>query len=172
MSSPEELTFVIGRWPWPIVLMLNVVCRLRGLGRHIAVNRGVRRSISDSGAIRSTGVPNVKMARDLVAFWHNARRVRLCLRHFQIVRVAAASPRQSPLPCRRSCRCATDRRSSDRRKAVDRFRCDPRTAPPQADPAADRRCRRIAPTVFHALPYNQSPLPQPANEIAAKSILW
>jgi hypothetical protein len=32
------------------------------------VNKGVRRSISDSGAIRSTGVPNIKMMRDLVAF--------------------------------------------------------------------------------------------------------
>jgi len=29
MSSPEELTFVIGRWLRPIVLMLHVVRRLR-----------------------------------------------------------------------------------------------------------------------------------------------
>jgi hypothetical protein len=67
MSSPEELTFVIGRWVRPIALVLHVVRRLRR-GRHLAVNKGVRRSISDSGVIRSTGVPNVKMTRDLVAF--------------------------------------------------------------------------------------------------------
>jgi hypothetical protein len=39
-----------------------------GRGRDIAVNKRVRLSISDSGAVRSTAVPNVKMTRDLVAF--------------------------------------------------------------------------------------------------------
>jgi hypothetical protein len=29
MSSPEELTFVIGRWLRPIVLVLDVVRRIR-----------------------------------------------------------------------------------------------------------------------------------------------
>jgi len=29
MSSPEELTFVIGRWVRPIALVLHVVRRLR-----------------------------------------------------------------------------------------------------------------------------------------------
>jgi hypothetical protein len=28
MTSPEELTFVIGRWPRPIVVVLDVVRRL------------------------------------------------------------------------------------------------------------------------------------------------
>ena len=28
MSSPEELTFVVGRWLWPIVVVLDVVRRL------------------------------------------------------------------------------------------------------------------------------------------------
>ena len=34
------------------------------------MNNGVRRQISDSGAIRSVAVPNVKITRDSVAFWH------------------------------------------------------------------------------------------------------
>jgi hypothetical protein len=29
MSSPEELTFVVGRWLRPVVLMLDVVRRLK-----------------------------------------------------------------------------------------------------------------------------------------------
>jgi hypothetical protein len=29
MSSPEELTFVVGRWLGPIVLVLHVVRRLK-----------------------------------------------------------------------------------------------------------------------------------------------
>ncbi|CAN7731636.1 hypothetical protein LJR220_001862 [Bradyrhizobium sp. LjRoot220] len=28
MSSPEELTFVVGRWMWPIMAVLHVVRRL------------------------------------------------------------------------------------------------------------------------------------------------
>jgi hypothetical protein len=37
-------------------------------GRHLAVNKGVRLKISDSGAVRSTVVPKVKITGDLVAF--------------------------------------------------------------------------------------------------------
>jgi hypothetical protein len=29
MSSPEELTFVVGRWLWPIIVLLDVVRRMR-----------------------------------------------------------------------------------------------------------------------------------------------
>jgi hypothetical protein len=47
-------------------------CAASDCGRHLAVNNGVRRQISDSGAIRSVAVPNVKIARGSVAFWHNA----------------------------------------------------------------------------------------------------
>ena len=45
MSSPEELTFVVGRWLRPIVVVLHVVRRMT-FSRHLAVNKGVRRSIS------------------------------------------------------------------------------------------------------------------------------
>ena len=31
MSSPEELTFVVGRWLRPIVVVLHVVRRLRSM---------------------------------------------------------------------------------------------------------------------------------------------
>jgi hypothetical protein len=31
MSSPEELTFVIGRWLRPVVFVLDVVRRIRAL---------------------------------------------------------------------------------------------------------------------------------------------
>jgi hypothetical protein len=34
MSSPEELTFVIGRWLRPIALVLHVVRRLRAWPRY------------------------------------------------------------------------------------------------------------------------------------------
>ena len=30
MSSPEELTFVVGRWLRPVVFVLDVVRRLKG----------------------------------------------------------------------------------------------------------------------------------------------
>src|SRR6187399_3287511 len=48
-------------------------CAASDCGRHLAVNNGVRCQISDSGAIRSVAVPNVKITRGSVAFWHNAR---------------------------------------------------------------------------------------------------
>src|SRR5438477_10665584 len=47
-------------------------CAASNCKRHLAVNNGVRRQISDSGAIRSIAVPNVKIPRGSVAFWHNA----------------------------------------------------------------------------------------------------
>ena len=51
---------------------------------------------------------------------------------------------------------------------------DEKVAKIKALRAAGRRCRRIAPAVFHALPYTQSPLPLPAQtpvQVAAKSNL-
>ena len=162
MSSAAGCGRLLWWWMW---------CAASDCGRHLAVNNGVRRQISDSGAIRSVAVPNVKITRGFVAFWHNARPVcgELTLRW----NAAAASRPPWPRPCRRSCRCAIAHRSSGRRTAVDRFRCDPRKELPLAGRAADPHSRRIAPAVFHALPYNQSPLPRPANtglRFAAKSI--
>ena len=68
MSSPEELTFVVGRWLRPIIAVLYVVRRLGFWPTSSREQAEYGASISDSGAVRSTGVPNVKMTRDLVAF--------------------------------------------------------------------------------------------------------
>ena len=130
-------------------------------GRHLAVNKGARRKISDSGAVRSTRVPNVNITRVPVAFWHNAPLVSFCPRRFQSGRAATSSRPPWPRPCRRSCHCAIGHRSSGRRRAVDRFRCDLRKELPPAGRAADPHSHRTAPAAFHALPYNQSPLPRP-----------
>ena len=64
MSSAAGCGRLLWCWMW---------CAASDCGRHLAVNNGVRRPISDSGAIRSIAVPNVKIARGSVAFWHNAR---------------------------------------------------------------------------------------------------
>ena len=205
MSSAAGCGRLLWCWMW---------CAALDCARYLAVNNGVRRQISDSGAIRSVAVPNVKIARGSVAFWHNApvrtscgearpgfdpggtgscqenasikierpvpipserkRPSRLGAPKFTSRWNAAAASRPPwPRPCRRSCRCANARRSSGRRRAVDRYRCDPRKELPLAGLAADPHFRRIVPAVFHALPYNQSPLPRPANaglKFAAKSI--
>jgi len=73
---------------------INVCCRLRASGafalvwmwcgvaplrRHLAVNRGKHPASSDSGAIRSARVPNLKMPPRRVAFWHRAGAARLTL---------------------------------------------------------------------------------------------
>lgn len=63
MSSAAGCGRLLSCWMW---------CTASYGGRHLAVNNGVRRKISDSGAIRSTAVPNVKIERGSVAFWHNA----------------------------------------------------------------------------------------------------
>lgn len=49
MSSPEELTFVVGRWLRPIVAVLHLVRWLKA----VATSSREQMSISDSGAIRS-----------------------------------------------------------------------------------------------------------------------
>src|SRR5665647_1649428 len=48
-------------------------CAVSDGGRHLAVNRGVRRSTADSGALRSGRVPNLKIRTVSVAFWYSAR---------------------------------------------------------------------------------------------------
>jgi len=60
MSSPEELTFVIGRRLRQIVVRLHVVRRQQP-APHLAVNRRVQGTISDSDALRSTAVPKLKV---------------------------------------------------------------------------------------------------------------
>ena len=146
-------------------MLLDVVRRTRHCSRHLAVNNGVRRQTADSDALRSVGVPNLKTRDSSVAFWHKSRRAKPVQQRVQspsnhagcltrgsrqpitVASTATAGFMIAPL--------AVD--DSGRRTAADTCRCDLRKAPPPAVPAAVRRCHRIVPAAFPALPSDRSP---------------
>ena len=70
---PGRINLVVGCWLRPIVVVLRCGAPPRIANDISAVNNGAWRRNSDSGAICSIAVPNVKIARGCVAFWHNAR---------------------------------------------------------------------------------------------------
>ena len=70
----EELRFVVGRGPLLASTVLDLVHRL-GASRHLAVNRRKHHASSDSGAVRSVRVPNLKAPRRFAAFWDSGWRV-------------------------------------------------------------------------------------------------
>lgn len=132
--------------------------------RHLAVNRRVRSQSADSGAVRSHRVPNLKAPKVFVAFWDKRsccpvamldRRSPPLLMSLDsaAVIVAANAIRPRSLPARRRIRdCATCHRQNNRKTEADRFRCDLRTAPEPAGPAAVPLRHRIQPVVGRVLP--------------------
>lgn len=132
--------------------------------RHLAVNRRVRSQSADSGVVRSHRVPNLKVPKIFVAFWDKRGRCPVAMLdrksppllkvpYSDALIVAANATRPRSLPARRRIRdCATCHRQNNRKTEADRFRCDLRTAPEPASPAAVPQRHRIQPVVGRVLP--------------------